>query len=184
MKPARARLIRIIHRPRVAEGNDGRLNTEVIVRGIVVPGYSYVNLDQASLLEARARERGKAAARRGILRKRLRIFARGNYFVPGGKPDFRRGVFRVLFRSSSLYLPLFFPLVDFATTRSHDRAHPARDLANNSGIAFHDFRPLYNGGFFARSNPCSGFHRRLFPSRLPGEHHRVRSPPVSLTRKS
>lgn len=28
------------------ERDDGRLNTEVIVRGIVVPGYSYVNLDQ------------------------------------------------------------------------------------------------------------------------------------------
>lgn len=36
-----------------AEGNDGQLNTEVIVRGIVVPGYSYVNLDQASLLEVK-----------------------------------------------------------------------------------------------------------------------------------
>jgi len=55
-----ARLIRIIHRPRVAEGNDGQLNTEVIVRGIVVPGYSYVNLDQASLLEVK---RGKRERR-------------------------------------------------------------------------------------------------------------------------
>lgn len=53
-----ARLIRIIHRPRVARrGNDGQLNTEVIVRGIVVPGYSYVNLDQASLLEVRGEGR-------------------------------------------------------------------------------------------------------------------------------
>jgi len=59
---------------RSPEGNDGRLNTEVIVRGIVVPGYSYVNLDQASLLEAgeeRARSNGggregaAAGAKRG-----------------------------------------------------------------------------------------------------------------------
>lgn len=40
-------LIRIIRFQYVVERDDGQLNTEVIVQGIVVPGYSYVNLDQA-----------------------------------------------------------------------------------------------------------------------------------------
>lgn len=54
-----SRLIRIIRSQRIPGRDDGRLNTEVIVRGIVVPGYSYVNLDQTfrERIETRERER-------------------------------------------------------------------------------------------------------------------------------
>lgn len=71
-----------------------RLNTEVIVRGIVVPGYSYVNLDQSQFAgsEKGGREKGGSRAKRNIppppsSHKRLRIFARGNYFVPPLPPN-------------------------------------------------------------------------------------------------
>lgn len=105
-RTGRPRLIRIIRSRRIVERDDGRLNTEVIVRGIVVPGYSYVNLDQ-TFHEGIEPTPGWG---REAVEERIGRVSAYEYLheviisSPGGKPDFRRRVFHVLFCATPLGL--------------------------------------------------------------------------------
>lgn len=110
-----ARLIRIIRSQEILEGDDGRLNTEVIVRGIVVPGYSYVNLDQ-TFHEGIKRRRavGLEEVEEWIGRKSAYEYLHEVIISSPEESRISAGEFSTCYfaprHSASLYKPLFFPL--------------------------------------------------------------------------